>query len=87
MNEGEALPKGQTAPKEETTVSEPDQAAQAKSVSIQEILSSYPIDREKCRDVVLVEMSTNIRRIADSLDAITQGLVAANSHLSQISKK
>ena len=76
--------------KEEDVVSK-DKAVEGppevQNISVQQILSTYPIDREKCRDVVLVEMSSNILRIANSLEAITQGLVAANSHLSQISKK
>jgi hypothetical protein len=70
---------------EEKTVEEvaPNEKPTPQNISVQEILSSYPIDREKCRDVILVEMSANIQRIANSLEAITQGLVAANSHLAK----
>jgi len=76
------LKKVEDAPKETTAEGPPE----VQNISVQQILSTYPIDREKCRDVVLVEMSSNILRIANSLEAITQGLVAANSHLSKMNE-
>ena len=55
-------------------------------VSVEQILSAYPIDREKCRDVVLVEMSKTLARIAVSLEAISQGLIVANTHLTKMNE-
>ncbi len=80
----ETLPKGQTVevPKEAQADAQPA-APQPQSISVQEILNTYPIDRDKCRDVVLLEISGNMKRIADSLDAISQGLIVANTHLSE----
>jgi len=74
----EKLPKGQT-------VGVPDENPnpQPQSVSLQDILSTYPIDRDKCRDVLLVEISKNLTRIADSMEGISQGLIVANTHLSE----
>ena len=79
----ETLPKGQTVevPKEAQADATPQ--PQPQSISVQEILNSYPIDRDKCRDVVLLEISGNMKRIADSLDAISQGLIVANTHVSE----
>ena len=76
----EQLPKGQTVAegvKDETP-------PQPQAVSIQDILNTYPIDREKCRDVLMVEMSKSLIRIADSLEGISQGLIVANTHLSKM---
>ena len=64
-----------------------DTPTPTKSISVQDILNNYPIDREKCRDVLMMEMSQNLVRIANSLEAITQGFIVVNTHLSQISKK
>ena len=78
----ETLPKGQTVePQAEGQEQQPVQ-----SVSIQDILSTYPIDRDKCRDVLLVEMSRNMTRIADSLEAVSQGIIVLNTHLSKMAK-
>jgi len=81
MSEKE-LPKGQT---QETTKDENPEPQQ--QISIQDILNSYPIDRDKCRDVILLEMSVNLKRIADSLEAVSQGLIVANTHLSSLTKR
>lgn len=78
------LPKGETVPPK-TEGKEPNASSQ--SISIQDILSGYPIDREKCRDVLMMESSRNIGRIADSLEAISQSLIVVNTHLSQMSRK
>jgi hypothetical protein len=59
----------------------PDKKPAPQNISIQEILGSYPIDRDKCRDVLLVEMSTSLRRIADSLEAIPQALLLISKEL------
>jgi len=77
----EQLPKGQTVAEDSK-----DEKPQPQSISIQDILNTYPIDRDKCRDVLMVEASGNIRRIADSLEGISQGLIVANTHLSDLKK-
>ena len=77
----EQLPKGQTLEGDQ------NQPQQPQSISIQDILNTYPIDRDKCRDVLLVEVSKNLVRIADSLEGISQGLIVANTHLSAMNKK
>ena len=75
----EQLPKGQTVEKDVK-----DETPQPQTVSIQDILNTYPIDREKCRDVLLVEMSKSLIRIADSIEAVSQSLVVINTHLSEV---
>lgn len=83
MTKNEELPKGQT------TVSDQgeDTPKPPPNVSIQEILGTYPIDREKCRDVLLVEISKSLVRIANSVEGISQGLIVANTHLSAMNSK
>ena len=61
-----------------------DRPEAPQSVSIEQILSSYPIDRDKCRDVIMVEMSKSLIKIANSLEGITQGLIVANTHLAEM---
>lgn len=78
------LPKGQTG--EATEVEKDKPAAAPQSISIQDILNTYPIDRDKCRDVLLVEISKNMGRLAESIEAISQSLVVVNTHLSQANK-
>ena len=65
MTNGESLPKGQT--KETEAKEQP----QVRSLSIEEVLNQYPVDREKARDVVLMEISKNLASIANSLSTIT----------------
>ncbi len=60
---------------------------EVKNISIQEVMSQYPIDREKARDVLLMEMSSSLIRISKSLEAMTQGLVATNTHLSEANRR
>lgn len=80
------LPKGQTQKVNKTEVNKPE-TNKPSNISIQEILNNYPIDREKCRDVLLVEMSQSLVRIANSLEGISQGLIVANTHLSVMNSK
>lgn len=81
------MSKDQETPKQETpNVAQAAGATEPQSISIQDILNTYPIDREKCRDVVLLEGSGTLRRIADSLDAISQSLIVINTHLSEANK-
>jgi hypothetical protein len=88
-NKPRPLPKGQTQttvkPEQPEVNKQPEGAP--KNISIQEILNTYPIDREKCRDVLLVEMSQSLVRIANSLEGISQGLIVANTHLSAMNSK
>lgn len=79
----EKLPKGQTI---ETQDPENVQE-EAKKISVEEILGAYPLDREKCRDVILVEMSRSLLRIAASLEAIPQALLGINQKLEDIARK
>lgn len=76
----EPLPKGQTETGVTSDVNKPEGARQ--NISIQEILANYPIDRDKCRDVLFVEISKSLVQIAVSLEGISQGLIVANTHLS-----
>ena len=78
----EQLPKGQTVAEDSK-----DEKPQPQSISIQDILNTYPIDRDKCRDVVMLEISGNLRRIADSLEGLSQGMIVANTHLSDMKKQ
>ena len=68
-------------------VEQPKEAQKPQTISIQDILNTYPIDRDKCRDVVMLEISANLRKIADSLEGISQGLIVANTHLSDMKKQ
>jgi hypothetical protein len=52
-----------------------DQAQPPRSISIEEVLGSYPVDREKVRDVLLIDISKSLIKIADSMPAITEALV------------
>lgn len=76
----EKLPKGQTV---NTDDLKEEDVQKPEIMSVEKVLGEYPIDREKCRDVILLQISNNLGRIANSLEAITQGLVAANTHLAQ----
>ena len=76
----EVLPKGQTV---ETPKKDEKQADQPKLISVEEILGGYPLDRDKCRDVILLELSRNIGRIAQTLEAISQGLIVTNTRLEE----
>ena len=52
-------------------------------LSVEEVFNQYPVDRDKARDAVLMEMSKSLIRISASMDAIVQGLVAINTHLAE----
>jgi len=52
-------------------------------LSVEEVFNQYPVDRDKARDAVLMEMSKSLIRISASMDAIAQGLVAVSSHLAE----
>jgi len=38
------------------------------NVSVEQIIASYPIDRGRVRDTLLVSISTNLNRIANALE-------------------
>ena len=42
------------------------------NMSVEQVLNLYPIDREKARDVVMIDVSKNLLRIADSLDMMVK---------------
>jgi hypothetical protein len=37
-------------------------------VPVEEIINNYPIDREKIRDIIFLEISKNLTRIANSME-------------------
>ena len=82
----EQLPKEAQAP-ERVTGDKPGDTPQPQTISVQDILNTYPIDRDKCRDVVMLEISGNLRRIAAAMEGISQGLIVANTHLSDLKNK
>lgn len=60
---------------------EEQQAEQPRSVHVRDIFATYPIDREKARDVVLMDISASLGSIAQSMQAVQQSLIVLNSHL------
>jgi hypothetical protein len=56
---------------------------EVKNISVEQVFSQYPIDRDKARDVLFMEISSSLLKISQSLEAINQGLVATNSHLAE----
>ena len=75
MTNGESLPKGQT---QETEAKE---QPQGRNLSIEEVLNQYPVDREKARDVLLIEISKTLARISESLRAIPEALLLLGTKL------
>jgi hypothetical protein len=47
---------------------EPNNQSRNPRIPIEDILNNYPIDREKLRDVLFLEISKNLQRIANSLE-------------------
>ena len=45
-------------------------------ISVEQILGIYPLDREKARDTIQLEMSRNLNRIANALEGILRLKVA-----------
>jgi hypothetical protein len=82
----EQLPKEGQAQEQAAEV-KPGEQPQQQTISVQDILNTYPIDRDKCRDVLMIEISGNLRRIANSLEGISQALIVANTHLSDLKNK
>ena len=81
----EALPKGQT---QEVKPEQPQEEQQeVQQISVEQILNGYPLDRDKCRDVIFLDASRNLGRIAQSLEAISQALVVVNTNLANLAKK
>ncbi len=76
------LPKGQT---QEGTPKQEEQKPQ--QISVEKILNQYPLDRDKCRDVVMLEISKSLIRIAASLEAIPQALLGINKKIEDLSRK
>jgi hypothetical protein len=56
---------------------------EVKPVSVEQILGNYPIDREKCRDVMILDISRALLKISNTLEGISQGLVALNSYMAE----
>jgi len=58
------LPKGQT------TEAQGIKPEQQKSISVEQILGMYPIDRERAKDTVLLEISKSLSSISNSLSTM-----------------
>ena len=56
-------------------------------ISVEEIFSKYPVDRDRARDVILMEISSSLLRMAASLEAIPQTLLQINDKLEKMSRK
>lgn len=54
------------APK--TEESAPAEQPQQQQVSVEQVLANYPIDRERIRDTILLNISRELTRIANALD-------------------
>ena len=84
MTNGESLPKGQTKEAKETEAKE---QPQARSLSIEEVLNQYPVDREKARDVLLIEISKTLIKISESLRAIPEAILLLSTKIEDDRKK
>lgn len=84
MTNGESLPKGQT---KEAEVKEAKEQPQVRSLSIEEVLNQYPVDREKARDVLLIEISKTLVRISESLRAIPEAILLLSTKIEDERKK
>ena len=60
---------------------------EVKKHSVQEVFNQYPVDRDKARDVVLVEISSSLLRIAASMEALPQALLGITQKLENLNKK
>ena len=67
MTKEENLPKGQTQEVPGENKPQPPQ-----SISVEQVLNQYPIDRERGRDALLIEISKNLGNIAVSLDHLVR---------------
>ena len=63
------------------------EAVAPKSLSVEDILNQYPIDREKVRDIVTLEISKSLTRIAASLEVLPQALLGITQKLENLSKR
>ena len=58
-----------------------------RTLSVEEVMNQYPIDREKARDTIMVEISKSLMRIASSLEVLPQALLGISQKLENLSKK
>ena len=72
------------ADEKENKDQEEKQAPPQKTLSAEEVMSSYPVDREKARDAVLVELSKSLVRIASSMEAIPHALLQISDRIGKI---
>jgi hypothetical protein len=72
-------------PKEEVKTEEKEPPV--KNISINEVFSQYPIDRDKARDVLFMEISSSLLKIAQSLEALPQALLGISQKLENLNKK
>jgi hypothetical protein len=77
----EPLPKGQTE-----AVNKPEQP-ETRNLSIEEVLGQYPVDRDRARDVVFLEISKNLFSIANSLKAIPEALLLLGKKIEDAKKE
>ena len=47
---------------------EKEEEQQQQQLSVQDIINTYPVDREKVRDILLINISGGINRIANALE-------------------
>ena len=69
--------------KEETK----EETKEKPKMSVQEVFGMYPIDREKARDVISMEISSCLLRIAASMEALPQALLTISQKLDNLLKK
>ena len=73
--------------KETEDVQAKEEGPPVKNISIEEVLNQYPIDRDKARDVLLIEISKSLIRIASSLEVLPQALLGISQKLENLDKK
>lgn len=58
-----------------------------RTLSVQEVFNQYPVDREKARDTIMMEMSSSLLRIAASLEALPQALLTISQKLDDLKRR
>jgi hypothetical protein len=58
-----------------------------RSLSVEEVFNQYPVDREKARDVLLMEISSSLLKIAASMETLPQALLGITQKLENLKKR
>ena len=53
---------------DEAKTEEKAEVAQQQSPLVQDVINNYPIDRERVRDTLLLNLSNNVARVANALE-------------------